>query len=164
MTDLSQLANIGEFVGGIAVLFTLIYLAVQIRQNTNVLKATSLRHAKNGFNRINMIIAQSVELTEIIDKHMYSYETLNPQEISRANWIWLSYTNIWETLFHEVKESIGHEEIWKSEERNIKFVFNLGGYRHWWRENQLGGTSEFRVYMDNLFNETEIRSNKEDAT
>ena len=158
MTDLSQLANIGELVGGIAVLITLIYLAVQIRQNTNVLKATSLRNAKNGFNRINLIIAQSAELTEIIDKHMYSYETLNPQEISRANWIWLSYTNIWETLFHEVKESIGHEEIWKSEERNIIFVFKLGGYRHWWRENQLGGTSEFRVYMDNLFNEAEIHS------
>ena len=164
MTDLSQLANIGELVGGIAVLITLIYLAVQIRQNTNTLKVTSFRNAKQEFNRLNMAIAQSAELTEIFDKAMHSFDTLSPQDQIRANWIWMSYTNIWETLFHEIKDSIGHEEIWRSEERNIKLVFKLGGYRHWWRENPLGGTSEFRLYMDNLFNETEIRSNNEDAT
>ncbi len=29
--DLTQLANLGEFIGGVAVLVTLIYLAVQLR-------------------------------------------------------------------------------------------------------------------------------------
>ena len=29
--DLTQLANVGEFIGGVAVLVTLIYLAVQLR-------------------------------------------------------------------------------------------------------------------------------------
>ena len=31
--DLTQLANLGEFIGGVAVLVTLIYLAVQVRQS-----------------------------------------------------------------------------------------------------------------------------------
>jgi len=34
--DLTQLANLGEFIGGVAVLVTLIYLALQVRQNTKV--------------------------------------------------------------------------------------------------------------------------------
>ena len=34
--DLSQLADLGEFIGGVAVLVTLVYLAAQIRQNTKV--------------------------------------------------------------------------------------------------------------------------------
>ncbi len=29
--DLTQLANLGEFIGGVAVLVTLVYLAVQVR-------------------------------------------------------------------------------------------------------------------------------------
>ncbi len=34
--ELNQLANLGEFVGGVAVLVTLVYLVVQVRQsNTN---------------------------------------------------------------------------------------------------------------------------------
>ena len=33
--DLTQLANLGEFIGGVAVLVTLIYLALQVRQSTS---------------------------------------------------------------------------------------------------------------------------------
>ena len=34
--DLTQLANLGEFIGGVAVLVTLVYLAVQVRQARRV--------------------------------------------------------------------------------------------------------------------------------
>lgn len=33
---LEQLANIGELIGGLAVVASLIYLAIQIRQNTKI--------------------------------------------------------------------------------------------------------------------------------
>lgn len=39
--DLEQIANVGEAVGGIGVLVSLLYLAYQIRDNTRTLKATS---------------------------------------------------------------------------------------------------------------------------
>jgi hypothetical protein len=38
--SLAQLANLGEFVGGLAVLVTLIYLAVQVRQSTDLAQGT----------------------------------------------------------------------------------------------------------------------------
>jgi len=51
--DLTQLANLGEFIGGVAVLATLVYLAIQVRQNTRSLQATrhqeSLRMAQGLF-------------------------------------------------------------------------------------------------------------------
>ncbi len=34
--DLSQLANLGEFIGGVAVLVTLVYLALQVRQGNMI--------------------------------------------------------------------------------------------------------------------------------
>ncbi len=37
--DLTQLANLGEFIGGVAVLVTLIYLAVQVRQGNRLARA-----------------------------------------------------------------------------------------------------------------------------
>ena len=39
---LEALGNIGDFVGGIAVIATLVYLAVQVRQNTQQLRASAL--------------------------------------------------------------------------------------------------------------------------
>jgi hypothetical protein len=46
---LESLANIGEFIGGIAVFITLIYLAVQVRQNTAALRTASRQDVAAGF-------------------------------------------------------------------------------------------------------------------
>ncbi|MBL6691364.1 MAG: hypothetical protein ISP91_13320 [Pseudomonadales bacterium] len=40
--NLEQLANLGELIGGVAVVASLIYLAVQIRQNTRMVKSSTL--------------------------------------------------------------------------------------------------------------------------
>ena len=39
--DLHQLANLGEFIGGIAVLVTLIYLVLQVRQGNSNARASA---------------------------------------------------------------------------------------------------------------------------
>ena len=41
--DLTQLANLGEFIGGVAVLVTLIYLAVQFGQAKEMMRMESSR-------------------------------------------------------------------------------------------------------------------------
>ena len=47
--DLTQLANLGEFIGGVAVLVTLLYLAVQVRQGTTLARASAQRETNAGF-------------------------------------------------------------------------------------------------------------------
>ena len=41
MTSLQSLGNIGEFVGAIGVVISLVYLAQQMKQNTNSVRAAS---------------------------------------------------------------------------------------------------------------------------
>ena len=53
---LEALGNLGDFIGGIAVIVTLIYLAVQVRQNTAALETASRQQIVAGFrdyNRLN---------------------------------------------------------------------------------------------------------------
>ena len=50
--NIMELGTIGELMGGVAVLVTLVYLAVQVRQNTNAIKVSSYRSAKGEFNRV----------------------------------------------------------------------------------------------------------------
>jgi hypothetical protein len=45
---MEELGNLGDFVGGIAVVVTLIYLAIQVRQNTLALKASSWQEVVAG--------------------------------------------------------------------------------------------------------------------
>ena len=47
--DIMELGAIGELVGGVAVLVTLIYLALQVRQNTDLAQGAAQRDLMNAF-------------------------------------------------------------------------------------------------------------------
>ena len=65
--DLTQLANLGEFVGGVAVLVTLIYLAVQMRQGNEVARADAAREAVNTWSVYRQMIT-GTELSQVLAK------------------------------------------------------------------------------------------------
>ena len=52
---LDTLGNLGDFIGGIAVVVTLIYLAAQIRQNTSALRTASRQAIASGYRESNRL-------------------------------------------------------------------------------------------------------------
>ena len=59
---LQDLGNIGEFIGAIAVVISLVYLAAQIRQNTRALHSSSYSQAAEQLWLVNLAIAQDHDL------------------------------------------------------------------------------------------------------
>ena len=66
LMDVSQiLGNFGEFFGAIAVVVTLAYLAVQIKQNTNSASSQSRQTLLDGWSLTNWELAKDPELLQI---------------------------------------------------------------------------------------------------
>ena len=92
MTTLSlqDWGAIGEVVGGVAVLFSLVYLAVQIRQNTKQIsrsiQVTQLdafeRNVQSG-NRFRELLILNPELSTLLQRGLKSYRELEGQEAFR---------------------------------------------------------------------------------
>jgi hypothetical protein len=55
---LDALGNIGDFVGGIGVVITLGYLAVQIRHNTRAVRTASRQHVVDSYRTINRLLLE----------------------------------------------------------------------------------------------------------
>jgi hypothetical protein len=55
---LDTLGNLGEFVGGLAVVVTLIYLAIQVRHNTAALRTASRQEIVSGFRAHNRLFLE----------------------------------------------------------------------------------------------------------
>ena len=55
--DLQALGNIGEFVGAVGVIATLLYLARQIKNARSVAQAQNLRGVNDGYRRIALLLA-----------------------------------------------------------------------------------------------------------
>ena len=59
---------IGEILGAIAVLVTLIYLASQIKQSNNLARFTATKEILNQFNPLNEMVATDSELRKVLAK------------------------------------------------------------------------------------------------
>ena len=62
---LESLGNIGEFLGALAVLISLVYLAIQIRQNTQTVRSATHQAWVTGVAQINMLLPQNLAFTRV---------------------------------------------------------------------------------------------------
>jgi hypothetical protein len=67
------MGNLGDFVGGVAVIITLLYLALQIRRNTASVRAASRQDVEESFRQWNRQIYETDGLAEITQSGILQY-------------------------------------------------------------------------------------------
>ncbi len=65
---LNELGSLGEFVGAIAVVISLIYLAIQIRHNTRAVQSTTHQAVLDGILRVSASLSDSEGMAQISRK------------------------------------------------------------------------------------------------
>ena len=80
---LEDLGNLGDFIGGVAVVFTLIYLAFQIRQNTSSVEAAAIQSASQSFADIVELFARDPAAMKLYLVGSRDYESLSAEEQQR---------------------------------------------------------------------------------
>ena len=76
----TALGAIGELVGGVAVIGTLIYLATQVRQNTKI-NASAIRQSFYDYTTRQMLCGtDDTEFNEVLAKAGMTDEELSPSE------------------------------------------------------------------------------------
>lgn len=145
---IQELGAIGELVGGGAVIVTLLYLAVQIRQNTKAIQSSSFHGVTNSFNEINNLLAHDESLARIFRIGMEDLDNLTDDEKVRFGFIYMSPFRVFETIYFQRESGTVDPRLWEAEKRSIQFLLRGAGSRAWWRSNPLSFTSEFRQYIE----------------
>jgi hypothetical protein len=145
---------IGEIVSAMAVFVSLIYLAVQIRQNTrqivSSIDATHLaaleRNIESG-NRTREFFLTNPELTELYRKGCKSYALLDRSEKTNFG---LMVRNVFaSTQGAYIRQlSLGHDpEGFDSIARVVDEIISAPGIREFLESNQPDWRPEFRVFV-----------------
>ena len=151
LLELSEiLGNFGEFVGAIGVVFTLAYLALQIRRNTEVTQAASHHAITDSLNQGNIAMATDPELTQIYLKGMENRASLSEVERQRFDSLFLAYFHVFDTLFFSSRNGTGAQSLLLAEEKGFSHLMNIPGIYSWWQDNPFAFTPEFRSYMESF--------------
>jgi hypothetical protein len=92
MLDITTLAAWGEFIGGIAVVVSLIYLASQIRSNTKTVRASNFNELLDATDQFSSVMRDS-EWASLYVRAIDDFVGLSPEDQVRFNGIISPYFN-----------------------------------------------------------------------
>ena len=130
---LEDLGNLGEFVGGLAVIATLIYLALQIRQNSNLLRRAAAGSAASGAAASIGLAAQSPENAAIYHKGLVDLDSLSPEEQTHFFLLISSQFVEFNFGFTAHRDGAMPEELWKAQWQSAQLYISSAGVRVWWK-------------------------------
>jgi hypothetical protein len=149
LMSLSDLASIGTLVSSVAVLVSLAYLSVQIRQSTKHSRAAM------GHARTTRVVDSNYQLTDpalaaLVVKGRTGVEDLDEIEVARfLAFARATYWNAEDTfLLH--RAGLLDESAFESFSRAHRGMMSAPGMRVSWRYVRANFAPEFRAYMDDL--------------
>ena len=143
--DLTQLANLGEFIGGVAVLVTLIYLALEVRRSRAATEALALDALHVGWNSINADLHNNRELMEVFARGSADPTSLDPVDRARFLSVIQCYVNHFQTATRRNRSGSVPREEWKAHAAGFANFLNSPGGR--WACNESTMTKEVREVL-----------------
>jgi hypothetical protein len=146
---LEDLGNIGEFVGALGVVASLVYLAVQIRQNTRSVRTSTYHEAMRDFADAIDQLGRDAELTRIWYSGMADIESLSREERQRFATYLTSVLRRYENLLYQTQHGTLDVAAWVGIREQARYVFSQPGTRVWWDQAQNLFNPELRDFIEN---------------
>ena len=148
--NLQSLAYIGEIIGAVVVVLSLIYLAVQVRQNTEAQRTENYARALERLATFQSMLSSGSEISTIFSKGLTDSPNLTAQEKLRFNWSMYEAFGAFEFMFHAARKKSIDEEIWSRWSQAIAWYLTFPGAHKWWVIRPLPFTNSFSLFVESL--------------
>jgi hypothetical protein len=151
--DITTLAAWGEFIGGIAVVVSLIYLASQIRQNSRLLEAAAEDSRVQNFNASSSMMVSDPEVARIFWDGLEDRAALSESDRRRFDPLMsMQYQGFVQQWEHR-RRGLDNSTSWEQQELGMRWHLGRRGTQAWWAEYRGLYAPEFRDYLDGLIRE-----------
>ena len=127
--SITELGALGEFVSAIGVIATLLYLAVQIRQNTQMVQGSTIQAVTETIERENH---RSCELAETFVKAVKDKGSLSDVDVFRLGEWLTSAMSARQNEYLQNNGKLLDEEMWAASLGIIRTIMSVEFCRWWW--------------------------------
>jgi len=141
---------VGEIVGAIGVIATLLYLSIQIRQNTRHMGAEAVIAVAQITDKLTSEIRDDPELLRIVlmAARDWNDPKLTPEDLGRVALFNLQEFQLLETAFRLMREGLLDRAFYESREGWYIRRLAEPGVQMWWRESRYNLSQSFVDHMN----------------
>jgi hypothetical protein len=140
---------ISQLVGAIAVVATLIYLSIQIRQGTAATRSATFQNIISQSIAFTGDLSKNPELVMLFRKGMADLAALSEIELARFDYLLLSLLRRFEIVHYQGGMGFIEPGDWEGLRESLFRVAGSPGGRAWWKDHCGVFNSGFRVFIEN---------------
>ncbi|HEX6066480.1 MAG TPA: hypothetical protein VFZ04_19740 [Longimicrobiales bacterium] len=144
----NAIGAIAELVAAAGVVVTLLYLAVQVRQNTKALRAATFQNIIGFATGFAERVAGSGEFAAIFETGMADLEALDESERLRFHFQLIALLRRFENIHYQSRMGLIDDEEWEGLRAALHSIMFRPGSRAWWKGNAHLFNSSFREFLD----------------
>ena len=145
-----MIAAIGQMLGAIGVIISLVYLAVQIRNQKTESRRAAINLLTTHWSDLMKAHVESEEFCALWLSGLDSFENLDAPSKMRFSAHVGRFLRTADSLYLYLREGGMDERLWHGLERTLAGTIAYRGFQEWWPTRQSWYTAEFAGLIDRL--------------
>jgi hypothetical protein len=129
---------IAELLGAVGVIASLIYLATQIRQSREQMRAATAQQLQSQLTSTGQAATRDPELARLLRRGNENVEQLDEDELFRFNFYFSGLWTEYDTAYYQYRIGLLDEDRWQVIRCQLKFMLQPPGITRWWANSQMG--------------------------
>ncbi|HJW41548.1 MAG TPA: hypothetical protein VJ476_10015 [Rhizomicrobium sp.] len=147
--SLSDLASIGSFVSGFAVLLSLVYLASQVRQGTKATRSEIHQNILTGWLSTADLVTQHADVfARGLTANAEKLEAMSDAEKLIFVTVAMAMFRHYENVFLQNREGYVRSEDWDAWTRHLLMYFSMPGVQYWWKMRRSSFSPSFVAFLE----------------
>ncbi|HEV3392888.1 MAG TPA: hypothetical protein VG103_05190 [Chthoniobacterales bacterium] len=143
-----MLAAIGQLAAVVVGIPSLIYLAVQIREQTKERRQAAVHALTEQWGDVAAAVHDNAETAAIYLRGMDSFNDLDPVSKLRFSAFFHRLVNVFEGMYFSHSQGILADSSWTAVERTLSDMIACPGLQQWWQTRRHWHTEEFARVVD----------------
>ena len=148
--SIEQLANIAEVFGMLVVAITLIFLTLQMRQNTRAVRLNTIHGITESFRAHYALIGGSEQVTAVFWTGLTSPQEL--KQVARVQFYTLMHNMVrgYEDAFYQQEEGALDARYWAGMHGQMINTSSLPGFTAYWNDRRDWYSESFQRHVDDV--------------
>lgn len=146
--DWSAVSAIASVLAALAVTITVVYLAIQMKENTRATRSQTYQLATSELAEMAGIIGTDKELARLFRVGMAAPEELDADEFAQFGYLGISLFRRFENVFFQYQSGMIDDDFWNGHRENILWFFHRPGMQAWWKDRKFAFSKSFRDFLD----------------
>ena len=148
---IQDLGSVADLIAAVVTIITLIYLAIQIRENTKAVRSEASRSIRSDGAETFRLIAADPDVASIFIRGLSDPESLDPVENVRFTFLISEFYSLIESAYREWKLGVGQETDVQKLVMQCHKILNTPGGVYWWERQSAIIPQDIRDYLSPVF-------------